>query len=188
MSSSSSTPESVREPPGRVEVGFVRRAHGIRGEVLVEVESDNPRRFAVGSRLFLNPKSGLTKTVQIAQSRVHKGGRIVRFEGCEERDYAESLAGAILEVDLSEVASAPQGTYYFFELLDCQCRDRESGDLGKVLGVVEDGGGLLLIVGDEERNLPIPFVEQFIEQIDTKAGFIEFQLPAGLVETCASAS
>ncbi len=166
----------------------MRRAHGIRGEVQVEVESDNPRRFAVGSRLLLSSKTGPTVEVEIVQSRRHKGGRIVRFEGYEERDHAELLGGAILEVDIGEVASAPKGTYYFFELLGCRCRDRESGDLGKVLSVVEDGGGLLLIVGDEKRRLPVPFVERFIEQIDTKAGFIEFQLPAGLVEACASAS
>ncbi len=188
MSLSSSTPEPRRQLPNRIKVGFVRRAHGLRGEVLLGVESDNPRRFAAGSELTMVRRGGTSQPVKIMRARPHKNGLVARFEGIEERDQAEELVGAVLEVDLEHVPDAPEGTHYYFELIGCRCQDREAGDLGEVLNVVEDGGGLLLIVGDETSQVPIPFVRQFIERIDTGEGCIEFRLPTGLVETCASAS
>jgi 16S rRNA processing protein RimM len=124
----------------------------------------------------------------VAASRPHRGGLLVRFAGIDDRDAAERLRGAGLAVERERVPAAPPGAYYHFELVGCRCRDRREGDLGEVVDLVEDGGGLLLVVDDGRRRVPVPFVGRFIRKVDVAAGQIEVELPPGLVETCASGS
>jgi len=174
-------------------VGRVLRPQGVRGEVVVEVLSDVADRFAKGSRLLAvredrEDRDGQPPlSLEVAASRAHKSGAVVRFAGCEDRDRAEELRGLWLEVPRSQVPAAEAGTYYQYELLGCLCR--VSGEeLGRVAEVVEDGGGLLLIVEGEGRRIPVPFVREFLREVDVAGARIELELPPGLVETCASRS
>ena len=89
---------------------------------------------------------------------------------------------------VAEVPPPPAGLYYHFELVGCRCLDAESGDLGEVTAVIEDGGGVLLEVSGAGRTLPVPFVEAFLESVDVAGKTICLRLPPGLVETCSSRS
>jgi 16S rRNA processing protein RimM len=173
--------------PATVAVGRVLRPHGVRGEVVVEVLSDVPGRFQKGSRMTGIRAGEPPLVLVVAASRAHKRGAVVRFEGCEDREGAEELRGLELEVPRSEVPKAPRGTFYQFELLGCLCRD-DGEELGRVVEVVEDGGGVMLIVEGEGRRVPVPFVKEFLRKVDVAAGRIELALPPGLLETCASRS
>ncbi len=82
---------------------------------------------------------------------------------------------------------APPGTYYQYELLGCLCRN-DGEELGRVIEVVEDGGGVLLIVEGEGRRVPVPFVKEFLRGVDVARGRIDLALPPGLLEACASRS
>ncbi len=175
--------------PETISVGRVLRPHGVRGEVAVEVLSDVPGRFKKGSRVMGIREGSPPSSLVVAAGRVHKSGAVVRFEGCDSREQAEELRGLDLEVSRSEVPKAPQGTYYHFELLGCRCRDTGSDqELGRVVEVLEDGGGLILVVEGEGRRVPVPFVKDLLREVDVAAGRIEVELPEGLLETCASPS
>src|SRR6202000_1815385 len=80
--------------------------------------------------------------------------------------------------------------YDHHELLGCRCVNGGAGgeDLGAVVEVVEDGGGLLLIVSNGSRQVPVPFVARFLRSVDVKSGRIEGDLPPGLLDVCASRS
>jgi 16S rRNA processing protein RimM len=194
MSSKSSKTEgaavSSRERedlPETVTVGRVLRPHGVRGEVVVEVLSDVPARFQKGSRVTGVREGAPPLPLTVAAGRVHKTGAVVRFEGYDDRDRAGELRGLDLEVPRAEVPKASRGTYYQFELLGCLCRDH-GAELGRVVEVVEDGGGVMLIVEGEGRRIPVPFVKEFLRRVDVAAGTIALELPEGLLETCASTS
>ena len=194
MSSKSSKTEAPSEAPPRrddlpetVAVGRVLRPHGVRGEVVVEVLSDVPGRFKKGSRLTGVREGEPPASLVVAASRRHKSGAVVRFEGVETRESAEELRGLDLEVPRAEVPAAPRGTYYQYELLGCLCRDGGE-ELGRVAEVVEDGGGVLLIVEGEDGRVPVPFVKEFLREVDVAAGRIDLALPPGLLEACASRS
>lgn len=187
--------------PGTVEVGRIRRSHGVRGEVVVESFSDTPDRFAVGRELLVSPAlgtegasglSGGPRHLTITSVRPHKGVLLVCFEGIEDRDAVDGLRGALLEVERSQVPEPPEGTYYYFQLVGCRVRDAREGDLGEVADVIEDGGGVLLAVeqvaGESKRRLLVPFVATMVRSVDTRAGTIELDLPEGLVEACVSRS
>jgi 16S rRNA processing protein RimM len=176
------------------------RPHGLRGEVVVEVLTDTPRRFDPGSSLLLvregRPEVALVVAGRRAASapgrpagagRSRRATALVRFAGIGDREAAAALRGGWLEIERSLVPPAPAGTYYRFELLGCRCSDGGE-DLGEVVEVVEDGGGLLLIVADGRREVPVPFVARFLRAVDVEHGRIELDLPPGLIEACASRS
>jgi 16S rRNA processing protein RimM len=203
----SSTSSKTSEPPAApaaapetIAVGRILRPHGLRGEVVVEVLTDAPRRFDPGSSLLLvregRPEMALVVAARRAASapgRSAGGGRtgrataLVRFAGIGDCEAAAALRGGWLEIERSLVPPAPAGTYYRFELLGCRCCDGGE-ELGEVVEVVEDGGGLLLIVADGRREVPVPFVARFLRAVDVAHGRIELDLPPGLIEACASRS
>ncbi len=182
MSSRSSTTDPDSE--SAVTVGLVRKPHGVRGEVTVESHSDAPGRFAAGSRLLLEVPGVAPREVTVHSSRPHRSGFLVGFEGIDDRNLAEELRGGVLSVSREEVGPAPEGEYYFFELVGCACSDRSRGELGTVTEVVEDGGGEILIVEDATGNWLVPFVEAYLVTMDTAGRRIELDLPEGLLDAC----
>ncbi len=182
---------SVAEPrsaPETVTVGRVRRAHGVRGALLVEVLSDVPDRLAAGRSVVLVALDGERRPVRILAARPHGSGLLLELEGLADRDEAAALGGARLEVAESEVPAAPEGAYWLWQLVGCRCRDRRRGDLGRVGEVVEDGGGLLLEIEGPRGRLLVPFVAAYVVAIDVERSRIETDLPEGLIESCASTS
>lgn len=175
--------------PERVLVGVIRRPHGVRGAVVVEVLSDHPGRFAPGSALGATAPDGRTRRLEIESATPFAGGLRIVFAGVANRDEADALRGARLEVERTEVPPPPAGSHYLFELVGCRAFDRAAGELGKVVDAVEDGGGWLLVV---ERSgggrLLLPYVEKFVTRVDSAAGRIDWELPEGLIEACASGS
>jgi 16S rRNA processing protein RimM len=198
MSSRSSKTER-RDLPERVTVGRVLKPHGLRGDVVVEVLSDVPERLAPGSRLAAvadpeAPAAGKAASstgaieLEIVASRPHNAGRRLRFAGRDDRDAIEELRGLWLTVERPAVPAPPAGTYYHYQLVGCRVRDAEAGELGEVVDLVEDGGGLLLLVSDGTRQVPVPFVASFLAEVDVASGRIELALPPGFLEACASKS
>lgn len=190
MSRSSSSKTDAPALPETVQVGEILRPHGVRGEVVVFATSDTPGRFAAGAELDLARSGAHSRTLRIATLRERRPGLlVVGFEGIADRDAAEALRGGVLEVDRSRVPAPPAGAFYHYELIGCRCRDRREGDLGRVVDLLADGGGWLVIAEREDgRRVALPFVESFLVGIDREARTLEWDLPEGLVETCASRS
>lgn len=193
MKSSSSTTEGGKPSPptDSILVGIVLRPHGVRGEVTVASQTDNGQRFAPGASLILFAHgSAVSRTLRVERSAPHKGGFRVAFEGIVDRVAAESLRGAELGVPRESVPEARAGSYYFFELVGCRCFDERDGELGTVVEVLADGGGWLLEVEHREgasgRRMALPFVEEFLVRVDRAGRRIDWRLPEGLVEACAS--
>jgi len=189
MSSRSSSPDSASSLPPFVTVGLVGKPHGVRGEVFVKVFSDVGDRFDVGADLRAVKSGHLRQTLSVVTKRQVKGGAILRFEGFDTRDQVEGLRGSLLEVARGNVPPAPAGSYYFFELIGCECFDARAGRLGRVRDVLDDGGGLLLAIESGERNeLLVPFVSMYLGEVDVEGRRIDLQLPDGLIELCGSRS
>lgn len=177
-----------RRQPDTVVVGRVRKPHGVRGELAVEILSDVPDRFAVGHELLLRAVGASARTVCVQSSRGRGEVLLVRFEGVDSRDQAETLRDALLEVDRHAVPAAPEGAYYEYELAGCTLVDATDGELGVVIDVIDDGGGWLLDVDRGGARLLVPFVDAYLGGVDIEARRIEVNLPQGLVALCTSTS
>lgn len=187
MPSKSSTTEGPSPLPERVNVGLILRPHGIAGELQVEPWSEHPARFAPGASLLaVPPGKGVPRILRVERASPHRGGLRVAFAGVADRDAAQALRGWRLEIARSEVPEAPRGSYYVFELVGCRCHDQRFGELGEVTDLASQGGGWLVEVERADgRRLSLPFVEEFLVEIDREGRRIEWRLPEGLIEACA---
>lgn len=183
--SDSSAPDAFEE---LILVGEIIRPHGLRGEMKIVVHSDVADRFAVGGELWATGRDGSRRTLEVRSFREIRGGGLIAFRSVTDRDGAEALRGALLKVKASEVPEPPEGYYYYYQLEGCRCRDREHGELGEVVSVVEDGGGVLLQVEAEGRSLLVPFVDAYLDSVDVQGRLIEVSLPPGFLEICVSRS
>ena len=183
----SQQPSSRTESSDRVAVGRILRPHGVRGELKVEVWSDVEGRFDAGNELYLNVH-GRIRRIRIEQARPERGNILLRISGIDDRDQAEEVRNARFEVDASEVPEPPEGFYYHYQLVGCACHEEETGELGTVVEVVEDGGGFLLRVEKDDRSVLVPFVDAFLTNVDVVARRIDLRLPDGLVAVCTSKS
>jgi len=166
-------------------VGRIGRAHGVHGEMRVEVLTDVPeRRFAPGSALFVAPGGdGSPLPVVVLSARPHHGDLLVRLDVTPDRDSAQGLTGQYLQVPLAEAAETDPDSYYEHQLVGLAVVTADGAPVGRVAALRDAGGGELLEVqGDSGHMHLVPFVADVIAAIDLSAGRITITPPPGLLE------
>ena len=177
--------------PGRegieVVVGRVGRPHGLRGEVTVEVRTDEPgRRFAAGAVLRAEPPRGSAsplRALNVAGSRWHSGTLLVRFAELPDREAAEAARGILLfaTVDVAESPEDPD-EYYAHQLVGLAAYDEQGTHLGEVSGLVRGGSQDLLTVRTPDgREALVPFVKALVPEVDLAGGRVVVADRPGLV-------
>jgi 16S rRNA processing protein RimM len=164
----------------RLLVGRVARAHGNRGQVIVNLDTDFPEaRFTVGRVLLVGPDG---EPRRIASVRFHQGRPVVAFEGIETMDAAEALAGAELSVAVSEIDALPPRTFYHHDLIGCQVRTLGGTDVGRVTSVEGPMERSHLVVAARGGEVLIPLVDGICVSVDPAARTIVVDPPEGLIE------
>lgn len=165
-------------------VGRVLRPHGVRGEVTVEVRTDDPgQRFAAGSVLATDPSAPGPLTVESA--RWHAGRLLVSFAGVADRTRAESLRGIWLTLDAAAVVYPERpGEFHDQQLVGLSVVTTSGQSAGIVTGVRHHGQDLLVVGSgdDEPGEVLVPFVAAIVVEVDVKAGRLVIDPPPGLLE------
>jgi 16S rRNA processing protein RimM len=168
-------------------VGRIGRAHGVKGEVAVEVRTDDPdSRFAIGSSLRTDPAERGPLTV--VRSRPHSGRLLVLFEGVADRDAAESLRGTLLTVDSADSRPLDDpDEFYDHELMGLEVVTLDGSPVGEVTDVLHPPGPDLLVVGREDGGeVLVPFVRDIVPTVDVPAGRLVVDPPPGLLDLDAA--
>lgn len=169
-------------------VGRIRRAHGIRGELLVEPLTDEPAAvFAAGRRLFAGTHTGEPAPdggrLTVGRARVVHGGRvIVQFDEIPTRTDAERWRDRYLLAEASALTPPAAGEVYVHELWGMAVVDADDRPLGRVEQVYELPQGLALGVRRDGGEVLLPFREEFIRHVDRAAHRIVATPPEGLFE------
>jgi len=164
----------------------VIRPHGIRGEVAVEVRTDDPgQRFAVGSVLGTDPAAAGPLTVEA--SRWHSGRLLVSFAGIADRTRAEPLRGVWLTVDAAQVSDPEDpDEFHDHQLVGLAVVTTAGEQVGVVTDVRHHGQDLLVVepaVGSQRRGqVLVPFVTEIAVNVDVADGRIVIDPPAGLLD------
>lgn len=169
-------------------VGRIGRPHGIRGEVTVQVHTDDPDlRFAAGSVLATEPAARGPLTV--ASSRWHSGRLLVRFAGSADRTSAEDLRGTLLVMDSAETGPpADPDEFHDHELIGLNVHTVAGQPVGVVADVLHQGQDLLVIEPPPGAPRPeagpilVPFVAALVPEVDVQAGLLVIDPPPGLLE------
>jgi len=163
-------------------VGRVARAHGNKGQVIVNPDTDFPdARFAAGNLLIVE-QAGTAVERRIASVRFQQGRPIVAFEGVETMTDAEALAGAELKVAASALPPLPGNTYYRHDLVGCDVKDTAGRAIGRVTAVEGSLERSRLVVEGAKGELLIPMVEGICVSVDPAAKVIVVDPPEGLLE------
>jgi 16S rRNA processing protein RimM len=168
-------------------VGRIGKPHGIRGDVTVDVRTDEPeRRFAPGAVLRAEPPRGShspLRSLTVAGSRWHQSVLLVRFEEIGDRSAAEAARGILLHATIPADASPEDpDEYYDHQLVGLAAYDVGGAPLGEVTGLVHGGAqDLLTIRTAEGREALVPFVKALVPEVDLGAGRVVIADRPGLV-------
>jgi 16S rRNA processing protein RimM len=161
-------------------VGRVARAHGNKGQVIVNPESDfAEERFREGSTLLVG--SG-QQARRISSARFQQGRPVLALEGIETMDEAEALAGAELKMPRSELGPLPEGVFYRHDLVGCQVEDTEGGPIGRVAAVEGTLEASRLVIDAPHGEVLIPLVAEICVDVNPAAKRIRVAAPEGLLE------
>ena len=164
-------------------VGRVARAHGNKGQVIVNPETDFPEeRFRVGQTVFTGGAGQDARERLISAARFHQGRPVIALEGIESMDDAEALAGAELRVPESALNQLPEGSYYHYELVGCEVRRQDGTIVGTVKSIEGPMHGSTLVVEGRHGEVLIPLASEICVSIDPKQRVIVIEPPEGLVE------
>jgi len=161
----------------------VVRPHGIRGEVAVEVRTDDPgRRFAVGSVLGTDPPEAGPLTV--ASTRWHSGRLLVTFTGIADRTGAEPLRGVWLTVDADQAGSPEDpDEFHDHQLVGLAVVSVDGTELGTVARIDHAPASDLIVLAKTDGGTGlIPFVTAMVPTVDVPGGRIVVDLPEGLLD------
>ncbi|MFC9239427.1 ribosome maturation factor RimM [Streptomyces decoyicus] len=164
-------------------VARIGRAHGIKGEVTVEVRTDEPElRLAPGAVLATEPSS--VGPLTIATGRVHSGRLLLRFEGVADRTAAEALRNTLLiaEVDPEEVPEDPE-EFYDHQLIDLDVVTRDGTEIGRISEISHlPYQDLLVVQRPDGSEVLIPFVSEIVPEIDLEEQRAVVDPPPGLLD------
>jgi len=169
-------------PDDRIVIGRVVRPHGLLGEVSVEILTDFPERFREGLAVRLSGPDGAARDEKIATVRPHGGRALIRFEGVESPEAAESLRSFDLTVSRDEVAARPDGFVFHWEVEGCEALDRAGQPLGVVKELADVAGRPLLVVETPCGARDVPFARPIVVSVDVVKKRIVLDPPPGLLD------
>jgi 16S rRNA processing protein RimM len=174
-----------------VVVGRIGKPHGVRGEVTVELRTDEPdRRFADGARLTTRTPAGQPPhgpgrpaALVVERTRWHQSRLLVTFAEVVGREGAEAVRGLTLvtEVDLEETPEDPE-EFYDHQLVGLAATTTDGAPVGEVTEVVHGTGqDLLAIRTPDGREVLVPFVSALVPVVDVRAGTLQVEDRPGLL-------
>lgn len=163
-------------------VGEIARAHGLRGQVVVNAETDFPeQRFHAGAEVFVN-RRGQVEPLTLTEVRFQRGRPIVGLERVETIEAAQDLAGLELRVPTERLVVLPAGSFYHHDLVGCRVETRDGrhvGTVARVEGTFEMGR---LVVASDGGEILIPLAAPICTAIDADGKRIVIDPPEGLLD------
>ncbi|MDX3456016.1 ribosome maturation factor RimM [Streptomyces sp. ME02-8801-2C] len=164
-------------------VARVGRAHGIKGEVTVEVRTDEPElRLGPGAVLATDPAAAGPLTIETG--RVHSGRLLLRFEGVRDRTGAEALRNILLIADV-DPEELPEGEdeYYDHQLMDLDVVLTDGTEIGRITEISHlPSQDLFVVERPDGSEVYIPFVEEIVVEIDLEEQRAVIDPPPGLID------
>lgn len=161
------------------------RPQGRHGEILADLLTDFPERFAERKRLFLlasETSESSLRELALEQHWLHKGRVVLKFGGVDSIGEAEKLRGLLVAIPRSERAALADDSVYVGDLIGCEVVDLNGGpaSIGVVTNFDSEGG--LLEVKTPDAEALIPFAKAYLVGLDLAGKRIEMRLPEGLLE------
>lgn len=161
-----------------LEIGQIVNTHGLRGEVKVMPWCDDPCIFDELAFVCINDKE-----YNIEKSRLQKNTVLLKLEGIDSIDTAETFRNRVLTIPREELGELPEGTYYICDLLGCEVSTVDGKVLGKIDDIIKTGSNDVYSVrSDEGKQVLIPVIDEVVRSVDTENKRIIIEPLKGLID------
>lgn len=170
---------------GLVAVAKVAKAHGIRGEICMDIHADSPLLFVPGATLFLAFEGGRgrPKPYVVANKRETTGRLILALQGVADRNAAEALRGAEVLISEADLPPPDEGEVYLHRLMGARVMLADGAPVGVLEALLDTPGQLTFVIrGQKGQEILFPAVPEFILGLDADAGEVVIDPPPGLLE------
>jgi 16S rRNA processing protein RimM len=158
------TGSPIESEPDFILIGFVRRPHGVKGELLFSLETDFPERLIKGAKFYLGEEH---LAVTIRSRRNHGQGLLLGFEEFPDKPSVERLHNVPLYSKTAEMPALPEGKFYQHQLLGLQVMEENGENLGTLTQILSTGSNDVYIVCDDAgKEILLPAIRDVIRRID----------------------
>ncbi len=164
-----------------IDIGFIRKPHGLRGYVRVEGLTDAPDRFEDLDRIGVERKDGERETLEIERCSRDGNGWLMKFLGIDTTENAQRLRGAYIQVPEEAVAPLPRDVYYVFELEGCAVVSDEGEEIGTIREVLSMPANDVFVVDTPAGEAMIPAVRDIVVEFDPGGARIVIRKIPGLI-------
>ena len=163
--------------PLYLSVGFLRRPHGVRGEIIMDLHTDFPERMKKGRKLFVGEQYA---PMTLTNVRPHQSGLLVKFDGVDTPEDAGLYRNQWVYVQSKDVP-LPEGQHYKHELLGLKAMDENDTLLGELVEILETGANDVYVVRDDSgKEILLPNIPSVILDLDLERGLLRVHLLEGL--------
>lgn len=173
---------SAGEPVVYLAVGTLRRSHGIRGDMLMDLMTDFPERLKPGTFVYLGEDK---KPLKIIRRRSHNDGLLLGFEGISNAEQTAKYRSQLVYVLAGDRPQLPDGEYYHHEVLGLNVVDEAGEALGIITEIIVTGANDVYVVNTDNpkgREILIPAIQQVILNVDLEKKIMRVHLLPGLVD------
>jgi len=164
--------------PVHLTVGFLRRPHGVHGEIILDLHTDFPERLQSGRKLFLGEEY---QPMTLESVRPHAKGMLIKFKGVETPEDVGQFRNQWVYVRASDVPRLPEGQLYQHELLGFSVIDESGNLLGELVEILETGANDVYVVRDVNgREILLPVIPSVILELEPVRRLIRVHLLEGL--------
>jgi 16S rRNA processing protein RimM len=172
--------------PVYLAVGFLRRPHGLRGDLLLDVLTDFPERLSPGTMLFVGDDH---TPLKITRRRPHNDGLILGFEGVKNPEDAARYRSKMVFVSAEGRPPLPEGEYYHHQIIGLEVFDETERRLGVVTEILETGANDVYVIQNPDgKEILIPALKQVLLDINLEQKRMKVHLLPGLLEGDSDAS
>ena len=175
VASSSSSPG---EDPSHLVIGQIVAAFGIRGEVKVRVETDDPDRFALLDTVYLGEK---LRPYHVESVRIHQKAALLRLEGIADRTAAETLRNQVVYVTMEDALPLEEGEFYVHQIEGLTAIAADGERIGTVREVLATGANDVYVIDGAQGEILLPAIADVVLDVNLEAGTITVQIPDGLL-------
>ena len=167
--------------PEYLVVGALRRPHGVRGEMVMEVLTDFPERLKAGVVLFIGPAR---RQMTIGGVRPHNEGVLIKFEGVDSPEEAGRLRNQPVYVTAADRPALPEGQFYEHQLIGFSVVDEATGQsIGTLSEIMHTGANdIYVVTGPDGSEVLLPVIASVVLKLDAGQRVITVHLLPGLVD------
>lgn len=163
-------------------LGKIVSRHGLKGELLAKLDTDDPRQYEQMESVFVSLGSNLVPFF-IGQARLHKSDLLrIAFEDIASQEAADRLIGAELYLPLTALPPLSGKRFYYHEVIGYALQDEVHGPVGQIVAVNDQAAQALFVAEKDGKELLIPISDDFITRVDRENRVIHIKTPEGLID------